>query len=197
MNTVTKLKTGTQRDLVAVANELGRDFAARAEAAAEGDSFVAENYAALKTSGLVEAGVPEELGGGGADIDELAQMLRAMAHHCSSTALAFAMHTQQVAIPAWRWKHQKLAAVEPLLKRIATEKIIILTSGGSDWVAGSGKAEKVEGGYKITARKVFASASPVGSLLMTSAVLEEKGEVPMVLHFGIPMNSPQVRIDPT
>ena len=30
MNTVTKLKTGTQRDLVAVANELGRDFAARA-----------------------------------------------------------------------------------------------------------------------------------------------------------------------
>lgn len=197
MNTVTKLKTGTQRDLVAVANELGRDFAARAEAAAEGDSFVAENYAALKTSGLVEAGVPEELGGGGADIDELAQMLRAMAHHCSSTALAFAMHTQQVAIPAWRWKHQKLAAVEPLLKRIATEKIIILTSGGSDWVAGSGKAEKVEGGYKITARKVFASASPVGSLLMTSAVLEEKDEVPMVLHFGIPMNSPQVRIDPT
>ncbi len=197
MNTVTKLKTGTQRDLVAVANELGRDFAARAEAAAEGDSFVADNYAALKTSGLVEAGVPAELGGGGADIDELAQMLRAMAHHCSSTALAFAMHTQQVAIPAWRWKHQKLAAVEPLLKRIATEKIIILTSGGSDWVAGSGKAEKVEGGYKITARKVFASASPVGSLLMTSAVLEEKGEVPMVLHFGIPMNSPQVRIDPT
>lgn len=197
MNTVTKLKTGTQRDLVAVANELGRDFAARAEAAAEGDSFVAENYAALKTSGLVEAGVPAELGGGGADIDELAQMLRAMAHHCSSTALAFAMHTQQVAIPAWRWKHQKLAAVEPLLKRIATEKIIILTSGGSDWVAGSGKAEKVEGGYKITARKVFASASPVGSLLMTSAVLEEKGEAPMVLHFGIPMNSPQVRIDPT
>jgi hypothetical protein len=34
MTTVTKLKTGTQRDLVAVANELGRDFAARAEAAA-------------------------------------------------------------------------------------------------------------------------------------------------------------------
>ena len=32
---------------------------------------------------------------------------------------------------------------------------------------------------------------------MTSAVLEENGEAPMVLHFGIPMNSPQVRIDPT
>ena len=32
---------------------------------------------------------------------------------------------------------------------------------------------------------------------MTTAVLEEAGQEPMVLHFGIPMNSPQVRIDPT
>ena len=31
---------------------------------------------------------------------------------------------------------------------------------------------------------------------MTSAVLEEAGEDAKVLHFGIPMSSPQVRIDP-
>ena len=195
MNTVSKLKPQSL-DLVARAEALGKDFAARAELADETDNFVADNYAALKTSGLVEAGVPSELGGGGASVAELAEMLRTLAHHCSSTALAFAMHTHQVAIPAWRWQHQKVAAVEPLLKRIATEKIIVLSSGGSDWVAGSGKAERVEGGYKITARKVFSSAAPAGGLLMTSAVLEEKGEPPMVLHFGIPMNSPQVRIDP-
>jgi len=195
MNTVAKLKPETQ-GLVARAEKLGKDFAARAELADETDSFVTDNYAALKTSGLVEAGVPSELGGGGASVEELAQMLRTMAHYCSSTALAFAMHTHQVAIPAWRWKYQKVAAVEPLLKRVAAEKIIVVTSGGSDWVAGSGKAERVEGGYKITARKIFSSASPVGAILTTSAVLEEKGEEPMVLHFGIPMNSPQVRIDP-
>ena len=183
-------------DLVALAETLGKDFAARAEAADETDSFVSENYLALKTSGLVEAAVPEELGGGGADVRELAQMLRILAHHCSSTALAFAMHTHLVAVPAWRWKHQKLAAVEPLLKRVAAEKIIIVTSGGSDWVAGAGKAERVEGGYKITARKVFSSASPAGSIFMTSAVLEEPGQEAMVLHFGVPMNSPNVRIDP-
>ena len=195
MNTVAKLKPETL-DLVARAEALGKDFAARAAVADDTDAFVADNYAALKTSGLVEAAVPSELGGGGASVYELAQMLRTMAHHCGSTALAFAMHTHQVAIPAWRWKHQKVAAVEPLLKRVAAEKIILVTSGGSDWVAGSGKAERVEGGYKITARKIFSSASPAGSLMMTSAVLEEKGEEPMVLHFGIPMNSPQVRIDP-
>ena len=195
MTSIAKLKP-EKTDFAAIAGALGRDFAARAEVADETDSFVADNYAALKTSGLVEAGVPVEFGGGGASVDELADMLRIMAHHCSSTALAFAMHTHQVAIPAWRWQHQKVAAVEPLLKRIATEKIIILSSGGSDWVAGSGKAERVEGGYKITARKIFSSAAPAGGLLMTTAVLEEKGETPMVLHFGIPMNSPHVRIDP-
>ena len=195
MNTVTKLKPG-KTDFAAIAKKLGRDFASCGEAADESDSFVADNYAALKTSGLVEAAVPTELGGGGANIYELAEMLRTLAHHCSSTALAFAMHTHLVTVPSWRWSHQKVAAVEPLLKRIAAEKIFLSTSGGSDWVAGAGKAERVEGGYKITARKVFSSGAPAGSIFMTTAVLEEKGAEPMVLHFGIPMNSPQLRIDP-
>jgi alkylation response protein AidB-like acyl-CoA dehydrogenase len=104
------------------------------------------------------------------------------------------MHTHQVAIPAWRWAHQKVTAVEPLLKRIASERIIVLSSGGSDWIDGSGKAEKVEGGYRITARKVFSSAAPVGDLMMTGAVYEADGEPPMVLHFGLPMKSPHVKV---
>jgi alkylation response protein AidB-like acyl-CoA dehydrogenase len=138
--------------------------------------------------------VPCELGGGGAEVDELAAMLRTIAYHCGSTALAFSMHTHQVAAPAWRWKHQKAAAVEPLLKRVASERILLLSSGGSDWIAGSGKAEKVEGGYRITARKIFASGAPSADLFMTGAVLETEGEPPMVLHFGVPMNSPHVKI---
>ena len=79
-------------------------------------------------------------------------MLRALAYHCGSTGLAFSMHTHQVAVPAWRWRHQQAVAVEPLLKRIAGERILLLSSGGSDWIAGSGKAEKVEGGYRRAAR---------------------------------------------
>ncbi len=182
-------------DLVAIARRLGQDFAQRAAEMDETDTFVAENYEALKAAGLVEAGVPKELGGGGHDVDALAAMLRELAHHCSSTALAWSMHTHQVAIPAWRWLHQK-APVEPLLKRVAAERIILLSSGGSDWIAGSGKAEKVEGGYRITARKIFSSGAPAGNLLMTSAVWDSPEEGPQVLHFGIPMNSPQVRIIP-
>ncbi|MEZ5830868.1 MAG: acyl-CoA dehydrogenase family protein [Dongiaceae bacterium] len=192
---VVELKPNASNDLVAIARRLGRDFAQRAAALDEADTFVAENYEMLKSAGLVEAGVPKELGGGGHDVDALAAMLRELAHHCSSTALAFSMHTHQVAIPAWRWWHQK-APVEPLLKRVASERIILLSSGGSDWIAGSGKAEKVDGGFRITARKVFSSGADAGSLLMTSAVWEGDGDGPQVLHFGIPMNSPQVRIIP-
>jgi alkylation response protein AidB-like acyl-CoA dehydrogenase len=182
------------RSAVEIARELGPIFARRAAETTDEDRFVADNFALLKGSGLLEAGVPAELGGGGADVDKLAAMLRTLARHCGSTALAFSMHTHQVAVPAWRWKHQKAAAVEPLLKRIAAERIQLLSSGGSDWIAGSGKAEKVEGGYRITARKVFASGAPTADLFMTSAVLESAGEPPMVLHFGVPMNSPQVKI---
>ncbi len=183
-------------DFMALADTLGQQFAANAAAADEEDCFVAGNYTALKSSGLIEAGVPKELGGGGAGIPTLSEMLRIMAHHCSSTALAFSMHTHQVAIPAWRWTTQKVAATEPLLKRIAAEKIVLLSSGGSDWISGSGRAARVEGGYRINARKVFTSGAPAGDLLMTGAILEEEGQEPMVLHFGIPMNSPHVRIDP-
>lgn len=188
--------TPTPFDAVQIAREVGPIFAARAKEAKDEDAFVADNFELLKASGLVEAGVPAEFGGGGCSTDELAAMLRTLAYHCGSTALAFSMHTHQVAVPAWRWRHQPAAraAVEPLLKRIAGERIFLLSSGGSDWIEGSGKAEKVEGGYKITARKVFTSGAPTGSVFMTGAVLETEGEPPMVLHFGLPMNSPNVKV---
>ncbi len=188
-----KIAIPALRSATEIARELGPILASRADARSDEDNYVADNVALLKASGLVEAGVPHELGGGGADIDELAAMLRTLAYHCGSTGLAFSMHTHQVAIPAWRWKHQKAAAVEPLLKRIAHERILLLSSGGSDWIAGSGKAEKVEGGYRISARKIFSSGAPTGDILMTGAILETE-EGPTVLHFGIPMNSPQVKV---
>jgi len=195
-NTSPKAQPPAPQSIVEIARDLGKIFAQRASETTDEDRFVADNFAMLKSSGLVEAGVPRELGGGGADVDELAAMLRTLAYHCGSTALAFSMHTHQVAIPAWRWRHQApaKAAVEPLLKRIVGERILLLSSGGSDWIAGSGKADRVEGGYRINARKVFTSGAPTGDILMTGAVLESPGEPPMVLHFGIPMHSPHVKV---
>jgi indole-3-acetate monooxygenase len=94
-------RAAEKRPAVDVARELGSIFARRASETIDEDKFVDDNFALLKSSGLVEAGVPIELGGG-AGIDELAAMLRTLGHHCGSTALAFSMHTHQVAIAAWR-----------------------------------------------------------------------------------------------
>jgi alkylation response protein AidB-like acyl-CoA dehydrogenase len=160
------------------------------------DRFVAENCRALREAGLIEAGAPAALGGGGAEVRELADVLRILAHGCSSTALAFSMHTHQVAIPAWRWTHRQVAAVEPLLRRVAAERIVLLSSGGSDWIGGSGVARKVEGGYRVSARKVFTSGAEAGDVLMTGAVIDEDG-VRSVLHFGAPMRAPEVCIEET
>lgn len=174
-------------------DELGPLFAARAATADELDRFVAENFAALKERGLFAAGVPEELGGLGANHDELCEMLRVLAHSCGSTALAFSMHTHQVATNAWRWRHQKLP-VEGLLKRVANESIVLLSSGGSDWLKGSGTATRVDGGFRINARKVFASGAPAGDLLMTSAVYDDPQAGPTVLHFAVPMKAEGVKV---
>jgi indole-3-acetate monooxygenase len=181
---------------VAIAEGLVDRIAAGAERADAEDKFIAGNYALLREAGLLEAGVPRELGGKGAEVRELATMLRVLAHGCSSTALVLAMHTHQVAIPAWRWRHQKLAAVEPLLKRVAAERLALLTSGGSDWIAGSADARKVEGGFRITGRKRFTSGAEAGDILMTGAVLDDDGDR-SVLHFGVNMKGDGVWIEDT
>lgn len=206
MSTVTAPKVsdpsfGTGADpstnVVETARQLAPKLAARAAEIDQNDRFVSENYALLKEAGLVEAGVPRELGGGGAEISDLAEMLRVLARACGSTALAFSMHTHQVAIPAWRWRHQKVAAVEPLLKRVAAERIILLSSGGSDWIGGSGRAERDGEGYRINARKVFTSGAEAGDILITGAVCEGEDGTRSVIHFGAPMKSSAVHIEDT
>src|SRR5260221_6491368 len=138
--TAARAETRSTQSIGDLIRNLSESFAKRAAEFDDTDGFVADNFEAIRASGLLAAAVPMELGGLGMTYPEVCDMLRIVAQQCSSTALAFSMHTHQVAIPAWRWQHQKVTAVEPLLKRVVAEKIILLSSGGSDWIAGSGKA---------------------------------------------------------
>jgi alkylation response protein AidB-like acyl-CoA dehydrogenase len=103
------------------------------------------------------------------------------------------MHSHLVAVAAWRWRRQG-APTEGLLKRVAAEDLILVSSGGSDWLPGGGTAVKVEGGFKITARKPFSSGSPAGDLLSTSAIYDDPEAGPTVLHFAVPLKGPGVRM---
>ncbi|MBY0319182.1 MAG: acyl-CoA/acyl-ACP dehydrogenase [Reyranella sp.] len=159
--------------------------------------YVGANIATLKEHGFLGLAVPSELGGGGLSRIELASMLRELAHYCGGTALVLAMHTHTVAAAAWRWRYQK-APTDGLLKRVAGERLQLLSSGGSDWLPGSGTAEKVEGGYEVNALKIFASGAPSASIFMTGAVeLTPEGQTaegPTALQFGVPMNASGVSI---
>src|SRR5258705_4634996 len=184
-------------DWAALARELGPRFAARASSHDAADSFVADNYRDLRERRVFSAGVPAELGGGGASHAELCTLVRVLGPHCGSTALALSMHTHQGATAAWRWRHEG-APTELLLRRVADQEAILVTSGGSDWLAGSGRAEKVAGGYRITGRKVFASGAPAGDLFMTMAVLDDpEGGGPTVVHVAIPFDAPGLEIKDT
>jgi alkylation response protein AidB-like acyl-CoA dehydrogenase len=182
-----------QKDWVEIARELGPGLASLAAEHDANDSFVSGNYVTLTEQAIFSAGVPSELGGGGASHSELCAMLRELAHHCGSTALAVSMHTHLVAATVWRFRQGQPAA--PLLERVAKEQLVLVSTGASDWLDSSGVAERVDGGYRVTARKVFGSGSPAGDLLVTSAPYDDPNDGPTVLHFPVPMKADGVTVE--
>lgn len=179
-------------DWIAQADRIGQQIVAEAALHDAEDSFVAEGFRALKAAGFFKALVPAELGGAGADYRAICGAIRRLGTYCGSTALAFSMHSHLVAVPAWRWRHEQ-APVEGMLKRVAAEDLVLISSGGSDWLPSNGQAVKVEGGFRITARKVFSSGCEMGDLLVTSAVHDDPENGPTVLHFAVPFKADGVR----
>jgi alkylation response protein AidB-like acyl-CoA dehydrogenase len=88
-------------DWTALMQQLGPKFAERAPQHDATDAFVTQNFAELKEAGVFAAGVPAELGGGGASYPQLCEMLRVLAHYCGSTALTLSMHTHLIATASW------------------------------------------------------------------------------------------------
>jgi alkylation response protein AidB-like acyl-CoA dehydrogenase len=183
--------TETSSPFVAAVRELGPAFAERAAASDLTGAFVADNYRPLKERKLLSAGVPKELGGGGATHTELCEMLRELAHFCPATALALSMHTHLVSAAVWRHLHGQPAA--PLLNKVAAGELVLVSTGAQDWLESTGQATRVEGGYRVTAQKRFASGSPAGDLVLTSAPYDDPEAGALVLQFAVPMKSEGVR----
>lgn len=181
-------------DWLATANQLSADFATRAADHDANDTFAAENYAKLREAKLFSAPVPSELGGGGATFAQHCEMIRAIGRGCGSTALAYSMHSHLLQALIWRHRHGAVPPAEPLLRRIAKEELILVSSGGSDWLDGSGTLTKQNGSYTFKARKIFGSGSPSGDLLLTTGIYDDPEKGPTVLHFGVDMHGPGVTV---
>jgi acyl-CoA dehydrogenase len=180
-------------DWIAVVHKLGPRFAERAERRDEDDEFVSENFAEMREAKLFSAAVPLELGGGGASYSEMCAIVRTIAGYCPSTALAFSMHQHLTAAQIWNYRQGKPG--EKVLRRLAAEELVLISTGAKDWLGSNGEVERVEGGFRVTAKKFFASGSPAGDLLITSAPYEDPDEGWQVLHFPVPFAAEGVSID--
>lgn len=176
----------------ALINEIGRDFANRAARYDQTGAFAIENYEQLKANRCFSAMIPKELGGGGLSHAEMCNIIRLIAHYCSSTALAFSMHQHLVAAAVWKYKHKGQGA--DLLRRVAKEQLVLISTGARDWLESNGEMEKVEGGYLFSGKKYFASQSAAGDLAVTSAPWLNEDKEWQVLHFGVPMKAEGVRV---
>ncbi|MFE7723347.1 acyl-CoA dehydrogenase family protein [Nocardia rhizosphaerihabitans] len=190
--TSTFTDTTTITDCVALAREIGESLRPEApERDRTGEISVAA-FDRLRASGLSAALVPTEFGGGGASHQEMGEILRELGRHDPSTAVAFAMHSHLVAAQVWRHNHGVDASA--VFAKVAAGAILVST-GASDWVESNGAAVRVDGGYRVSARKAPASGCEVGDVLVTSIRYEDEGD--QVLHCAIPMTAPGVSIDKT
>lgn len=186
-------ETNEHEDWLVRADRIAAAISATSAEHDERETFVADGFRLLKDSGLFKALVPTDFGGGGASLANICAVIRRIASGCGATALAFSMHTHLVATAVWRWRKQN-APTDGLLKKVAAENLVLISSGGSDWLKSAGTATRAEGGFVINARKVFSSGCPAGDLLMTSAVYQDPDAGPTVLHFAVPFKAKGVAI---
>jgi alkylation response protein AidB-like acyl-CoA dehydrogenase len=174
-------------DLNALLNELGPRFAEGSAERDAGDAFVDGNYRALREARVFSAQIPAEIGGGGATHGEMCAFLRGLAGYCPSTALALSMHQHLVAAAVANDKAGRPG--RKMLEKVAASELVLVSTGANDWLESNGKAERVEGGYRVSAVKPFASGGPAGDLLITSAAYDDPAEGPQVLHFPVPLKA--------
>jgi alkylation response protein AidB-like acyl-CoA dehydrogenase len=187
--------TDTDRtaELVARANACGTVLAEHAARHDRDGTWVAESLQTVNDAGLLAIGVPAELGGEGATIAELAAVQRELAHHCGATALATSMHQHVTAFTAWRFR-RGLPGAEATLRKILDDHIVLVSTGGGDYTRPRGTAVKVDGGYRVTGRKQFASQSVAGAVMSTMFTYDDPTEGRRVLNVAVPIASEGVSV---
>lgn len=180
-------------DWIKVAQQLAEEFAERAGEIDRDGRFPTENLARMKEVGYLTIAVPEELGGGGADLATVVECQGIIAGACASTALSTNMHIFGIGAASEGWYGGDKTAA-PIFQMVAAGMVV----GGSLTDAATGlnvrtsstPATKVDGGYVITGRKSFCSLAPVLDFFWGTAADTETGQL---LLFGLPRETEGLR----
>jgi alkylation response protein AidB-like acyl-CoA dehydrogenase len=197
--------TPKQRALLALAGELGRTkFAPRAAQWDESASFPFANYDDLRDAGLLKLCVPESHGGLGADYATYMMVAAEIGRHCGATALTWNMHicstmwtgvlADGIAMTdAQRAEHVKRRELH--FGRIVNDGAIYAQPFSEGSAAAAGRApfgttaKKVEGGWLINGRKIFASLSGAANyygVLCTEDKGDEHPDARDTLYISVP-----------
>jgi alkylation response protein AidB-like acyl-CoA dehydrogenase len=190
---MTTIERTTTTDIAARAATIGPDLGAHAARHDREGSFVAEGLELLRDAGLLAAGVPAELGGSGGTIADLTALQRELGRHCGATALASSMHQHVVCFTAWRYR-RGLPGAEATLRRVADDGIVLVSTGGGDYTEPKGEAIKVDGGYRVSGRKRFASQSSHGTVMSTMFTYADPELGTRVLNVAVPFASEGVTV---
>jgi alkylation response protein AidB-like acyl-CoA dehydrogenase len=203
--------TDEQRGLIALAEQLGRDkFAGRAERYDREASFPFENYADLRDEGLLGLCVPKAYGGKGADFPTYCMTAASIGRYCGATALTYNMHAASMLwsglladslemTAAQRTQHNANRAIH--FDRVVKGGKIYAQPFSEGSAAAAGKAPfgtiaaKVEGGWLINGKKIFASLSGAADYY-GALCTEDKPDRSMrdTLYIAIPADAPGLTI---
>jgi alkylation response protein AidB-like acyl-CoA dehydrogenase len=158
-------------EALAQINAMGPAFAARAAGIDAEASFPVENYRDLAEAGFLTLCIPPEFGGKGFSLGEYAMVGAEIGKYCGATALTFNMHNSSMMWSRFMYEMPHLtdedrAAFAPLrekqFRRAVEERGIYsqpISEAGQNWTSkpAQTQAHRVEGGWKITGFKKFAS----------------------------------------
>ena len=145
--------------------------------------------------------VPAELGGGGVGLLGWSLAAEELAQGCASTALAFNMHLSVVG-PMMESSIVPPATKERLAKMVVAEGKLIggnfsepTTSGLVATPVPLTRARRVDGGYRVTGRKAFASMIAVADYVMVLARPDEAAPPTAAMFLLVPPDAPGRRVD--
>lgn len=203
--------TAPQRELIELAAQLGRErFAPRASAIDREAVFPFENYADLRSAGLLGICVPKSAGGLGADLSTYVMVAAEIGRHCGATALTWNMHVCSTMwagfiaddldmTPEQRADHERIRALH--FDRVVNQGKVYAQPFSEGGAAAAGKvpfgtlARKVDGGYLVNGRKIFASLSGAADYYGVLCTLDRPGATQRdSLYLAVPADAAGVRV---
>jgi alkylation response protein AidB-like acyl-CoA dehydrogenase len=172
----------------------------RAPAYDRDNKFFTDDFEELKNAGFLKLNVPKEFGGLGMSLAETGLELRRLAYRAPATALAVNMHLYWMGIAADLRRFGD-PSLEWMLKEGGSGEIFAAGHAeiGNDLpgLLSTTNAQRVDGGYTFTGRKMFGSLTPVWTRFGMHGMDTSDPTAPKVVHAFLPKGTPNVEIKQT